>query len=195
MLTKEKPPIKIKSFSKIELSKTPFIFPKIGFLIGFLLILGIGFGIYALFPEPKKDENYLLELITRIQGGEELPSGEWKDYCHLMAVLRDSISPQCVCILDGINWNNPPRSPEKLPEGWQEYKNSKDDGNRRFFKQKVYPKIKIDFDAEDSQGREKPHWHRQNPNYQSQKDQYLDRDCNIVRRYHPHSHLYVRLKR
>ena len=83
---------------------------------------------------------FLLELITKIENGEELPSGELKDYCHLMAVLRDSISPRCVCVLDGINWDNPPKSPEKLPDNWVEFKNLKDEGSRRYFKHKILTK-------------------------------------------------------
>jgi len=161
-------------------------------LIGFFLILGIGFGIYAVFPEPKNDEDYLLELIDRIESGEELPSGEWKDYCHLMAVLRDSISPPCVCVLDGINWDNPPRSPEKLPEVWELFERAKNNGNRKFFRHKLYPKIVIGIDMKDSNGNKKPHWHRENPNSVSKKDLYLDKNCLPVKRGGEESHIYVR---
>ena len=164
MLTQEKQKTKTHSFSESEKPRKSFNFPKIGVLIGFLLILGIGFGIYAVFPEPKSQEDQLRDLITRIEGGEDLPSGEWKDYCHLMAVLRDSISPKCVCVLDGINWNNPPKSPEKLPEVWELIVDERDQGFRPRYRNKLYPKIVIGFDQYDSQGREKPHWHRENPN-------------------------------
>lgn len=109
-----------------------------------------------------------------------------------MYVLRDSISPQCVCVLDGINWDNPPRSPEKLPENWEEFKNSKDEGKRRYFKHKIYTKIEIDFDLKDSQGREKPHWHRVNPNSRSKKDQYLDKNCNPLKKGNQETHIYTR---
>ncbi len=195
MLTQEKQQTKQKSFFETEKPQKPFIFPKIGILIGFFVILGIGFAIYAVLPEPKSQEDQLTDLIARIEGGEELPSGEWKDYCHLMAVLRDSISPKCVCALDGINWDNPPRSPERLPEGWQEYKIPNNGGKRLFFRHKIYPKIKIDFDANDSQGNEKPHWHRKNPNGRSDRDLYIDQDCGIVAKNSKKSHIYVRLKK
>ncbi len=155
----------------------------------------MGIGIYAVLPEPKNQEDQLTDLIARIESGEDLPSGEMRDYCHLMATLRDSISPQCVCLLDDINWDNPPRSPEKLPEVWEEFENPKNQGNRLSFRHKIYTKIKIEFDRYDSQGREKPHWHRENPNKKNQKDEYLDFDCNTIRRGAPNSHLYVRIRK
>ena len=114
MLIKEKTPIKIQSFSETEKPKIPSFFSKIGIFIVFFVVWGIG--IYAVLPEPKSQEDQLTDLIVRIESGEDLPSGELRDYCHLMAVLRDSISPKCVCVLDGINWDNPPQNPEKLPE-------------------------------------------------------------------------------
>lgn len=165
--------------------------PQKPFFIVFVLILGIGFVLYSVFENSKNDEDYLVELITKIESGEELPSGELKDYCHLMAVLRDSISPRCVCVLDGINWDNPPKSPEKLPENWEEYRDSRDIGNRRYFKHKIYSKIKIDFDLYDSQGRERPHWHRENPN-KRKGEEYLDQDCKPILRKSKPSHFYLR---
>ncbi len=191
MLTQEKPQIKPKIFSESEKPRKSFYFPKIGVLIGFLLILGIGFGIYAVFPETQSQEDQLTDLITRIESGEDLPSGEFKDYCHLMAVLRDSISPKCVCALDGINWDNPPKNPERLPEVWEEYRDQRDNGERRYFKHTLYPKIKIDFDAKDTNGNERPHWHRENPNPRKGQE-YLDQDCNITFRKSKPSHIYVR---
>ncbi len=194
MLTQEKQQTKQKSFFETEKPQKPFIFPKISILIGFLLLLGIGFAIYAVFPEPKSQEDELTDLITRIESGEDLPNGEWKDYCHLMAVLRDSISPQCVCVLDGINWDNPPRSPERLPEVWELIVDERDQGNRFRFKHKTYTRIVIGFDATDSKGDERPHWHRENPN-KKKGQEYLDQDCNPVRSKSNPSHIYVRIRK
>ncbi len=112
-----------------------------------------------------------------------------------MAVLRDSISPPCVCALDEINWDNPPRNPEKLPEGWEEFFKSNNQGNRRFFRHKVYRNIRIDFDAKDKNGNDKPHWHRENSNEKDKKRQYLDKDCNPIKRGLPDSHIYIRIKK
>ncbi len=195
MLTQEKPPIKIKPFSKNELHKKPFNFSKKAFLIIFSVVLGIVFGIYAIFPEPKSQENQLTDLINRIEGDEKLPSGEMRDYCHLMAVLRDSISPACVCALDGINWDNPPRSPEKLPEVWELIPEDEYQSNRFRFQHKTYTKIRIGFDAKDKNGNDKPHWHRENPNKKDKKRQYLDKNCNPIKRSLPDSHIYIRTRK
>ncbi len=175
----------------MKLAKKPFIFPKKGFLIGFLLFLGIGFGIYALFPDTKSQEDQLTDLITRIEGGEELPSGELKDYCHLMAILRDSISPPCVCILDGINWDNPPKSPERLPDVWEFVENDPNNGHRPRYRHKTYTRIIIGFDLYDTNGDEKPHWHRENPNTRKGQE-YLDKDCQVMYRKSKKSHIYTR---
>lgn len=109
-----------------------------------------------------------------------------------MSILRDSISPQCVCVLDGINWDNPPKSPEKLPDGWELIEDDKNNGNRFRFQHKIYTKIKIGFDAKDSNGNDKPHWHRENPNKRKKKLQYLDKDCNPLDRHKSETHIYTR---
>ncbi len=180
MLTKEKPPIKLNHFPETEKSKKPFYFLKKRlFLIGFFVILGMGFGIYSVFPEPQSQEDQLTDLINRIESGEDLPSGEMRDYCHLMAVLRDSISPQCVCVLDGINWDNPPKNPEKLPKVWELIQDEPNNGNRLRFQDKTYTKIVVGFDATNSNGDERPHWHRENPN-KKKGQEYLDQHCNTL---------------
>jgi hypothetical protein len=196
MLVKEKTDTSRKTFSKTEKqSKKSFDFSKKGLLIVFSLILGIGLATYALFPEPKSQEDELADLIRRLEGGEVLPSGEMVDYCRLMAILRDSISPSCVCVLDGINWDNPPRSPEKLTDEWEFIEDDPNKGFRPRYRHKFYPKIIIGFDIDDSNGNEKPHWHRENPNKQHKKVPYLDKDCNPIRRNSPQSHIYIRTKK
>ncbi len=148
-----------------------------------------------MLENPKTDEDRLLDLINRIENGEDLPSGEMRDYCHLMAVLRDSISPKCVCALDGINWDNPPRSPEKLPEVWELIQYEPNNGNRLRFQHKIYTRIVVGFGATDSNGDKRPHWHRENPNKQQKNVQYLDKNCNPIKRGLPDSHIYVRVRK
>jgi hypothetical protein len=158
-----------------------------------LIFFAIITGAAVMMAQQQSDEEYLAELSSKVEAGEYLASGEMRDYCQLLATLRDSISSECVCILDGINWDNPPRNPALLPDVWQEYKAKEDQGNRRNFKHKLYPKIHIDFDLKDKNGNERPHWHRLNPNKGTdKKKQYLDKNCFPVSRHSPESHIYTR---
>jgi len=182
----------ILPFSKSE--KPPKVFSKFGkiiLLVSLVLMLGVGFLVFSLIEKPPTQEAYLLELIARIENGEELPAGEKRNYCHLMSILRDSISANCVCVLDGINWDNPPKNPDKLPEVWEEFKQPTTGGNRRFFRHKIYIKIVIGFDVNNSNGEVKPHWHRENPNaFKGQE--YIDKDCQLTYKKAKKSHIYVR---
>lgn len=129
----------------------------------FLLIFVCIASIYAYYALADKDEQtYLAELIARRESGEQLPKGEMHDYCHLLYVLKDSIPLECVCVLDGINWDKPPQTPEKLNGDWEEVTSERPD-RHLFFKHRVYQKIKIRYDFELENGRE-GHWHRYNPN-------------------------------
>jgi hypothetical protein len=110
-------------------------------------------------------------------------------------MLRNEISPECVCVLDGINWDNPPKSPADLSQDWELIEDEKSVSNRFIFKHKDYPKIRIGFDEKDKNGKEKPHWHRENPDLKSKKYRYLDKDGNTVMRNTPNSHIYVKTKK
>jgi hypothetical protein len=157
----------------------------------FALILAFSAAIFYAAFETKSDEEYLAELSARLQAGEYLASGEMKDYCRLTYELRNEISPECVCILDGINWDNPPKSPDFLSEDWEFIEDEPGNGVRPRFKHKVYPKIVIGFDSFDSNGNEKPHWHRENPNPQRLKE-YLDKNGKETARNSKNSHIYLR---
>jgi hypothetical protein len=128
-----------------------------------------------------------------LQAGEYLASGEMKDYCRLTYELRNEISPECVCILDGINWDNPPKSSDFLSEDWELLYEEKSLSNRLKYRLKKYPKIIIGFDSKDRNGNENPHWHRENPN--GKKFPYLDKYGKPTARNTPHSHIYVKSKK
>jgi hypothetical protein len=104
--------------------------------------------------------------------------------------LRNEISPECVCILDGINWDNPPKSPEFLSEDW-EFIHDDPSRLRVRFRHKFYPKIVIGFDEKNSLRENRPHWHRENPD-NLKEFPYLDKNGNPVRRGSPNSHIYTR---
>ncbi len=163
----------------------------------FLLIFVCIASIYAYYALADKDEQtYLAELIARRESGEQLPKGEMHDYCHLLYVLKDSVPLECVCVLDGINWDKPPQNPEKLNGDWEDVTNP-NDINRQRFKNKRYPKVEIYFDkAIESEYKGKNaairqnHWHRVNPNSKNDKDRYLDIDCNAIHKNNPKSHIF-----
>jgi hypothetical protein len=94
--------------------------------------------------------------------------------------------------LDGINWDNPPKSPEFLSEEWELRTEEKSLSNRLVYRHKKYPKIKINFDAKDRNGNDNPHWHRENP--ENKKFPYLDKNGKPAARNTPHSHIYVKKK-
>lgn len=155
----------------------------------FLLIfvcIAITCAYYALTD--KDEQTYLAELIARRESGEQLPKGEMHDYCHLLYVLKDSIPLECVCVLDGINWDKPPQNPEKLSGDWEEVSTSeqKERTTTRTFKHRLY-KFRINFDT-----RGKAHWHRFNPNSVKKSDFYLDKDCKPILKGSKESHIFVR---
>jgi len=154
---------------------------------------GLVFLIIAIFVailyNSNSDEEYLAKLIIKIETKQELSEQEMFDYCHFLYVLRDSISSECVCILDGIDWENPPKNPDFLSEDWKEITHPHQAlySNTRVFVHKKYNKIRISFDKAKIVNQKtkayeaKDHWHRFNPNSQKIKyDYYLDfRGANV----------------
>lgn len=152
-------------------------------------------------PEGKTEEEYLEVLIEKKEAGEFLASGEEKDYCLLMAALKDSIVLDCLPVLEGINWERPPKSPEALGPDWVEitHPEQKKNGNRSEFCHKKHPKIKIVFDkgVPDAPGKglkayiKQDHWHRFNPNAKGTQDLYLDKSSFPVPDKSKDSHILI----
>ena len=164
--------------------------------VAFLSVLAFFAAVYL--PDGKNDAEYLDELIERKEKGEILPSGEEKDFCILMASLRDSILLDCMPVLEGINWERPPKSPEALGPDWVEITSDKqdEDATTRKFQHLVYKKLIIYFDKGDPSDNgfaAQDHWHRQNPNA-THKVKYarLDKHGKPVHRKSGSSHLIVR---
>ena len=166
--------------------------PKFNFAVIFTVLILIGLA-YAYFrPAGKSPEEYLQELQNRKDTGEYLSAGEQTDFCELLFELRDSISTDCVGCLDGINWDNPPKMPNKLDDNWEEMP-SYDARNTRVFRHKKY-RLEIHFDKGDPAAPPKAHracdhWHRVNPNYTSDKDYYLDKAGRPIKKGHKNSHI------
>ena len=96
----------------------------------------------------------------------------------LLFLLRDSVSTECVGVLDGINWDNPPKSPEKLGEEWEEVTKPGIPGLTRTFRHRKY-RLLINFDkgnpsAPQKADKYRDHWHRLNPNKTGKQNYYLD---------------------
>ena len=87
---------------------------------GFIVLILIGLAFAYSLSGGKSQKDYFDQLSDRKEAGEFLTSGEQKDYCELLFQFRDSVSTECVGVLDGINWDNPPKSPEDLGEDWEE---------------------------------------------------------------------------
>ncbi len=171
--------------------------PKIAkYIWGFILLLFlVGLGIFALLPQ-QNDEQYLKYLIDKLTNQGSLPAGEMKDYCHLNYVLNQKMTLECACLLDQINWDNPPL-PEELPKEWEEIGTGSPTG--RLFKHKIYG-FEIRFDYGNPNLNPKAdgyhdHWHRENPLATNQNDRYLTKNCQVVRKGHTQSHIPLRKKR
>ncbi|MBL7897287.1 MAG: hypothetical protein JNJ99_02045 [Crocinitomicaceae bacterium] len=90
----------------------------------------------------------------------------------------------------GIDWTNPPRSPEELGEDWVLEKSYKNGEYNHYKNQKTGEKLRWDLEPDHPAG---GHWHRPNPNYQKwMKDSnyYLDRYGKAVDRGSIESHIY-----
>ena len=169
--------------------------PKFNFKVLFIVLIIIGLAGIYLWPEGKSREEYFQELQNRKEAGDYLTSGEKTDFCELLFLLRDSVSVECVNILDGINWDNPPKSPEGLSEDWEELPSRKPREHREFKHRKYGFRIRFDIgqpNASKKAHKSRNHWHRYNPNSVSDHDMYLDKFGNIIRKNHGDSHIQIR---
>ncbi len=70
------------------------------------------------------DEEKLQVLDTKYREGKELTENEFKKYCELLEKIWKKHLPDCYCKdgienpTPGIDWTNPPKSPEDLNSDW-----------------------------------------------------------------------------
>ena len=169
--------------------------PKFNFKVAFIVLIITGLIVVYFLPKGKSREEYFQELQNRKEAGDYLTSGEKTDFCELLFLLRDSVSTECVSILDGINWDNPPKSPEFLSEDWEELPTG-DSKRSRKFKHKKYG-IEFVFDTADETAGKKAaksrgHYHRFNPNSKNKTDYYLDENGLPCSKGSKSSHIYTR---
>lgn len=172
--------------------------------LGFFLLI-FGFVSYFWMFDPnqstEQSETYLLTLDNKYKSGQKLSNQEWMDYCILLQKIWRQHRTDCFCSevknpTHGIDWTNPPDSPEKLSSDWEliQYPNVGQNKKRMDF-HNVHTGEKIAFDSEstkDPNQIKQPHWHRYNPNSTSTSDYYLDMCGKPIHKSHKNSHIYIR---
>ncbi|MBP7283444.1 MAG: hypothetical protein KBA66_17805 [Leptospiraceae bacterium] len=134
--------------------------------------------------------------------GEKLDKKEFALYCLLLEKVWKMHLLSCYCpdgVINptpGIDWSNPPSSPEKLGSEWVEVttEKAKENGNSRVFVHKV-TKEKISFDKgipSEPGFRGIDHWHRHNSDQSDESGYYLDQCGKLVRRKSKESHIIIR---
>jgi hypothetical protein len=151
--------------------------PKDKILIsGFILLTLLAISIFILLnydpsnPNAEKDLTVLHERYTK---GEKLDKKEFALYCLLLEKVWKRHLLSCYCpdgVINptkGIDWTNPPDSPEKLGSDWIEVTEPEKVYNieSRIFMNRVSGE-RVSFDKK-TPGKEgflgKDHWHRFNP--------------------------------
>jgi hypothetical protein len=123
------------------------------------------------------DEEKLQVLDTKYRGGKELTESEFKKYCELLEKIWKKHLPACYCKdgienqTSGIDWTNPPKSPEDLSSDWTETthpRQKKNSNTRTFVNIRTKQRIAFDKGEKGLEGhRGEDHWHR----FNSEKDE------------------------
>jgi len=108
-------------------------------------------------------------------------------------VTNSSEKPESELIeASGIDWNNPPCLPKELSSQWKETTHPAkiENTNDKEFTNTITQEV-IEFHPRNTQGENKPHWHRKNPSVTNRHDYYLDKDGNPVGKNSKDSHIYT----
>ncbi len=174
------------------------------FLIGIIVLIVISISILTILnydpsnPNAEKDLTLLHERYTK---GEKLDKKEFALYCMLLEKVWKKHLLACYCpngvVNDtpGIDWTNPPDSPEKLGSDWIEVtnENAKEKSLRREFQnRKTKEKIVFDIGFGLNDYTQENHWHRYNSDSQTDRDRYLDMCGEKVGKTSPKSHIKIR---
>lgn len=180
--------------------------PIKGILItGIILLFFISISAFFILnydPSNPNAEKDLTALHERYKKGEKLDEKEFALYCLLLEKIWKQHLLSCYCpdgVFNptiGIDWTNPPNSPEKLGREWEEVTNekAKENGNSRLFVNKV-SKEKISFDKgipNEPGFRGIDHWHRHNLDQSNDLTYYLDQCGKPVKRKSKESHIIIR---
>ncbi len=150
-------------------------------------------------PNAEKDLTVLHERYTK---GEKLDKKDFALYCLLLEKVWKKHLLSCYCpdgVINptpGIDWTNPPDSPEKLGSEWMEVTEPEKVGNTdsKIFVNRVSGE-RIAFDKK-TYGKEgfsgKDHWHRFNIEGKNKMDYYLDECGKPVNKGSSKSHIEVK---
>ncbi|MBK8395837.1 MAG: hypothetical protein IPL26_11445 [Leptospiraceae bacterium] len=178
------------------------------FISGIILFIIIAISIFILLnydPSNPNAEKDLTLLHARYKKGEKLDKKEFALYCLLLEKVWKMHLLSCYCpdgVINptkGIDWTNPPNSPEKLGSEWVEVTEPEKVKNTdsRIFMNRV-SKERISFDRK-TPGKDgfsgKDHWHRFNPlpiEGKNKMDYYLDECGKPVKKGSSKSHIEVK---
>ncbi len=174
--------------------------PKSMFL--FFLTIGISvlFSLFVFYdPNSAEAEKILQDLDIAYKIGKKLTDKEFEQYCFLMRKIRKTKLADCVCkegidnSTPGIDWLNPPKSPDFLDSDWVEITHPRArqfSNTRKFIHKKTKEMISFDKGIEGETGeREYNHWHRFNPNTTGDHDLYLNLCGKPTAKKKPDSHI------
>ncbi|MBK8397725.1 MAG: hypothetical protein IPL26_21130 [Leptospiraceae bacterium] len=148
------------------------------------------------------DEEKLQVLDSKYRDGKALTENEFKTYCELLEKIWKKHLPACYCKdgienpTPGIDWTNPPKSPEDLGSAWIDATDPrmKENSSRRRFQNLITKEVvAFDIGVPDKTGyKEENHWHRENPNTKNKNDAYLDECGKPVARGNDESHIKIK---
>lgn len=147
------------------------------------------------------DEETLQVLDTKYREGKELSENEFKTYCDLLEKIWKKHLPACYCKdgidnqTPGIDWTNPPKSPEDLGEDWEIFIHPKilvEINRKEYVHKKTKEMIGFDPDRTLNGVVVPKHWHRYNPKSVGKNDEYLDLCGKVVARNRKNSHIKIR---
>jgi|JI10StandDraft_1071094.scaffolds.fasta_scaffold67282_5 hypothetical protein len=174
------------------------------FILGLIIFIIISISILILLnydPSNPNAEKDLTELHERYTKGEKLDKKDFALYCLLLEKVWKKHLLSCYCPdgvinpTNGIDWTNPPDSPEKLGSEWMEITDgrAKEKSLRReFVNRNTKEKIGYDIGFGLEKYIQENHWHRYNPDSESERDRYLDMCGEKVGKSSPKSHIKIR---
>lgn len=194
---------------KLEpLMSEPRTLPKksmVGIIFVSFLIIGIS-AILSKFvfydSNSEEAEKLLQKLDSDYKIGKALTNKEFTLYCQLLEKIWKKHLKACYCKdgiknpTPGIDWTNPPSSPESLGIDWIDVTHpiAKEKSNRIIFRNRnTGEEIAFEIGRMRKDGSRLPnHWHRPNPESADDSDYYLDECGKPIRKSHDDSHIWIK---